>query len=152
VDGQVHGEIPHPFYFNQPRAIDGTASGLQQTVLGTHIQALYLWPVNDKFDIMFSGGPSLIMLQQDLVSNVNFSETYPYDTATYESAQLARTRRTGIGFNAGADLTYHFTQMLGLGVLVRYTRATISLPIAGASNVSARAGGAQAGVGLRVLF
>jgi hypothetical protein len=152
VSGHVTGEIPHPFEFDEPRAIDGTASGLPQVVIGTHVQLLYLFPVGPTFDVMVSAGPSLVTVQQDLVNDVNFSETYPYDTAAFESASLVRVRKSGLGFNAGADLTWHATPMLGVGVLLRYTRGTVSLPIAGQSDVEARGGGAQAGVGIRLMF
>ena len=152
VDGQVHAEIPNPFYFNQPRTVDGTASGLPRVEVGTHVQMLYLLPVTPKFDVMLSGGPSLVTLQQDLVTTINFSESYPYDTATYESANLVRVRRTGFGFNVGADLTWHLSRMLGVGAMLRYTRASLSLPISGQPSVSAKAGGAQAGVGVKLFF
>jgi hypothetical protein len=152
VSGHITGEIPHPFHFDEPRAIDGTASGLPQVMVGTHVQFLYRLPVSPAFDVMFSAGPSLITVQQDLVNRVNFSETYPYDAATFESAGLVRVRKSAVGVNAGADATWHATPMIGVGILLRYTRGNVSLPIPDQSEVRARAGGVQAGVGVRLMF
>jgi hypothetical protein len=121
-------------------------------MVGTHVQILYLLPVSRVFDVMFSAGPSLVTVQQDLVNSVNFSETYPYDRAAFESAGLVRVRKSGVGFNVGADATWHATPMIGIGILLRYTRGNVSLPIPGQSEVHARAGGAQAGVGVRLFF
>ncbi len=152
ADGQVQAQIPSPFYFNQLRTVSGTASALQRTEVGTHIQALYLLPVNDRFDVMLSGGPSIIYVEQDLVSSVNFTESYPYDTATYASAGLARVKKSGFGFNVGADFTWRLTRTIGVGGLVRFTRASVALPLSGQPSVTVQAGGIQAGGGIRFMF
>ncbi|MDE3156641.1 MAG: hypothetical protein KGN76_16185 [Acidobacteriota bacterium] len=152
TDASVQAQIPNPFYFGQLRPITGTASALQRTEVGTHIDALYLVPVNDRFDVMLSGGPSILYVQQDLVSSVNFSESYPYDTAAYTSAGLTRVSKSGIGFNVGADFSWRITKTIGFGGLVRFTRATLSLPLSGQPSISTQAGGVQAGAGIRLLF
>jgi len=151
-DGQVAAQIPSPLYFNQLRAISGTASALQRTEVGTHVQALYLLPVNDRFDVMLSGGPSIVYVEQDLVSSVNFTESYPYDTATYASAGLTRVKKSGFGFNVGADFTWRITRTIGVGGLVRFTRANVNLPLSGQPSITTRAGGLQAGGGIRLMF
>ncbi|HVC19103.1 MAG TPA: outer membrane beta-barrel protein [Vicinamibacterales bacterium] len=150
--GQVHAGIPNPFVFGVLRPVDGTASGLRRTEIGTHLQALYLLPMNRRVDLMLSGGPSILYVQQDLVTNVNFSQTYPYDTATFQSATLTRVKKSAVGFNVGVDLSWRLTRRIGVGAMVRYTRATVSLPVTGQPSISAHAGGFQAGAGLRLMF
>jgi hypothetical protein len=151
-DATVSGSIPHPFFFNTPRSISGTAPGLRRTELITHIQAAYIISTR-RMDIAVAGGPSFFNVSQDLVSDVTFTETYPYDTATFGTAPTARVTVNKVGFNAGVDVGVKFSRSLGVGGLVRFSRVSVSFPLAGsASGVSSDAGGLQVGAGVRFYF
>ena len=119
--------------------------------LGVHVQAQYLVPVTDSFTVTFFGGPTMISLQQDLVADVEFRQEYPFKTASYERAIAGGQSGTGIGFNAGADLAYYFSDVAGVG-FARYSRATVDLASAGGGTVGVPAGGLQVGGGLRLKF
>jgi hypothetical protein len=54
-EGAVTGTVPHPFLFNTPRPVNGTASGLERNELATHIQAVYVIP-RGKLDVAIAGG------------------------------------------------------------------------------------------------
>ena len=89
----------------------------------------------------------MISLQQDLVADVEFRQEDPFETASYERAIAGGQSGTGIGFNAGADLAYYFSDVAGVEFLARYSRATVDLASAGGGTVGVPAGG-----GLRLKF
>jgi len=72
---------------------------------------------------------------------------------TSTSATTERAEKTKLGFNVGADVGYRLSHRVGVGGLVRYSRVSLSLPLAGsASGVSVDAGGLQVGGGVRFYF
>jgi hypothetical protein len=151
-DAAINASIPHPFFFNTPRSLTATAANLQRSELAAHIQAAYVISSN-RYDLAISGGPSIFRVGQDLVSNVSYTETYPYDTVTFTGATTVRAERTKLGFNVGVDLGYKLSGNVGVGGLVRVSRATPSFPLAGsAADVSADAGGVQVAGGVRFYF
>jgi hypothetical protein len=151
-DAAVTGAVPHPFFYNTPRNIGGPASGLRRSELVTHIQAAYVIS-SKRFDVALAGGPSVFNVSQDLVGDLTYTEMYPYDTATFTAATTTKATGTKIGFNAGADVGIKLSRNVGVGVLVRYSRAKVSFPLAGSSaDVNADVGGPQATGGLRLFF
>jgi len=82
---------------------------------------------------------------------VNFSETYPYDTAAFTSADVTESSRTAVGVYVGADVAWMFSQHVGAGGLAQFTRATVKENV-GDRTVSIDAGGAQLGGGVRFVF
>ena len=151
-EATVSARAPHPFFDNRDREFSGLAAGLRRQELGVHVQALYLVPVTESFTVTLFGGPTMISLQQDLVVDVQFRQEYPFETASYERAIAGGQSGTGIGFNAGADLAYYFSDVAGVGLLARYSRATVDLASAAGGTVDVPAGGLQLGGGLRLRF
>jgi len=151
-DASVSGSIPHPFFFNTFRNISGTAGSLQRRELAAHIQAAYVISSN-RFDVVLSGGPTFFDVRQDLVSSVTFTDTYPYDTATFGSASITRATGTKVGYNVGVDVGVTLARNFGVGALFRFSRATLTLPLEGSSSgVAVDAGGPQVAGGLRFYF
>jgi hypothetical protein len=150
-DASVTGSIPHPFFLNTPRTITGTTSA-QRTETAVHIQAAYV-VVSNKWDVAITVGPSIFMVNQDLVADATYSDVYPYDTATFQGAVITRASATKVGFNAGVDVAYRVSRSVGIGGLLRFSRATVDLLLAGsASSVSVDAGGPQVAGGVRFYF
>ncbi len=148
----VTGSIPHPFFFNTPRAISGTTSPLERRETAVHVQAAYVIS-SRRIDVAVAGGPTLFTVSQDLVADVAYSETYPYDTATFSSATISKVSATKLGFNAGADVGIKLSRNVGVGGLIRYSRASMNWPLPNApSGVTADVGGVQAGGGVRFYF
>ena len=116
------------------------------------MQAQLLLPVTESFTVTLFGGPTLIQLSHDLVADVRFRQQYPYETASYDGATAGWESGTGFGFNAGADIAYYFSDLAGVGVLARYSRATVELPSAGGITVGVPAGGTHVAGGLRLRF
>jgi hypothetical protein len=152
ADADVSASIPHPFFFNRPRAVSGTANGLTRTERAVHVQARYTLPLNGAWVVMVFGGPSFFAVSQQFVTSLAYSETYPFDSAEFRSATIEKASGNKAGFNAGTDVGYFFTRHLGAGATVRYAGTTIDLHPAGGATTSVKAGGLQAGGGLRIRF
>jgi hypothetical protein len=152
-DGSAHVEasIPHPFFFEQPREIEGDVSSLTRSETALHGQLFYLVPMSGRFQVIISAGPSRIEAEQDIVRAVQYDEEFPFDTATFRSATTRSVKASAIGFNAGADVSYMFSRRFGVGGLIRFSRATVDLDVDGRT-VSLDAGGLQAGGGIRIAF
>jgi hypothetical protein len=148
----VTGTVPHPFFFNTPRPLSGTATGTERTELATHIQAAYII-TSGRIDVAVSGGPSIFNVKQGLVSDVTYSDSYPFDSVTFTSATTTSVSVTKLGFNVGADIGVRLSKNFGVGGLIRFSRASLAFPLAGsATDVSSDAGGLNAGGGVRFFF
>lgn len=160
----VSGQIPHPLFFNQPRDIQGSISGVRHADSAVHVDLIWTLPVTAGLEIRAFAGPTFVSIRQDLVSSVNYSETYPFDTATFTSALTAKRSKSAVGFNAGIDVAKFFTKSFGVGGILRGTAASVKLdspfvfsgaqPIdSGRDNqISVKAGRLEAAAGIRLRF
>ena len=149
----VSAHAPHPFFVNRDRFISGASPPLARRESAVHLQALVVVPVSRSFTVTGFGGPTFFDVEQQLVTDVNFTHAYPYDTATFSSAVTASPESAdSIGFNIGADIAFYFTGNVGIGWLTRYSRATVELPSASGGTVDVEAGGLHTAVGLRLRF
>ena len=102
--------------------------------------------------IVLSAGPSFFTVEQDLVTDVTINETYPFDAAEFGSAQKERKNASATSFNVGADVLWMLTRSVGVGGVVRFSRASIDLDAPGDRTISVDAGGPYVGGGIRFLF
>jgi hypothetical protein len=150
--GSTSSSVPHPLFLQQHREVAGEAAGMARQETGVHLQVQYLAPLGRNVQLALIGGPSFVQVDQTLVIDANYSETYPYDTATFEGVDSRRVTGSAAGFNVGADLRWMFTRNVGAGVLVRFTRATVDLDAPDARAITVDAGGGQVGLGVRFAF
>ena len=147
---EVDASIPHPLYLERDRQIAGSSSSRREEI-AAHLQAGWVITAGRRLVVTVGGGPSWFSVKQDVVTGVRWSESYPYDTATFAGADSAGSNESALGYNAGVDVGYYVTRNFGIGGLVRFSRARVSLASpSGASTIDA--GGVQAGVGLRLRF
>lgn len=151
AEAQVEAQLPHPFFDNQFREVEGTTSALRAET-AAHVLIGWIQPVTDRIRVTLTAGPSFINAEQTLVTGVEFSETYPYDTAEFTGATTRRATGSGTGFNAGADVTWMFTRRIGAGGLVQFTRARARLDAGSNRTLRVDTGGVQAGAGIRLFF
>ena len=153
VDGNVHAtsSVPHPFEFQRLREISGDAGGIRREEKAVHIQAQYLLRPFARVQVTVMGGPSILDINQTVVTRVTHTEEYPYDTAAFARVDSRRVTGTKTGFNAGADLRWMFARHLGAGGVVRYTQAPIDLRVDD-RRIRVDAGGAHVGAGIRIVF
>ncbi len=146
------GSIPHPFFFNRPRAIDGEITGLSREELAVHVQARALLPAGARVLVAVFGGPSFFQVKQGVVTDIGYVESYPYDTASLGSATTTTPSKSAVGFNVGADVGFFFTRQIGVGVAATFTGASVDVPGLAGGTRQVKAGGAQVGGGLRIRF
>lgn len=148
----VSAEIPHPFFDDRHRTVDGQSGDVSRTETAAHVQLYYDLRPRGAWGIRLFAGPSYFRVEQELVTAVNALETFPFDTAEFGSVTTNRTDGSGIGVNGGIELARLFTRRVGAAAILRYAGATIDLNAPGSRRVSTDAGGLQAAAGLRVLF
>jgi hypothetical protein len=150
IDVPVTAEIPHPFFFARLRPIEGEATVAREE-LGVHVQARMVVPAGQRWQVMIFGGPSFFSIKQGLVDGVEWTESYPYDEATFSRAVVRDVEESKIGVNFGGDVGYYFSRSIGVGGTVMYSGATIELE-SGGRTVEVKVGGLMAGGGLRLRF
>jgi hypothetical protein len=147
----VTAELPHPFFDNQFRHVEGSVD-TTRTEVGGHLLIGWMLPLSDRLRVIVTAGPSVLSVGQTLVTGVLFSEAFPYDTATFTGASTTNSTVTATGFNAGADVFWMFSRRIGAGGLVQVTRARAKENAGNGRTLSIDAGGAQVGGGLRFVF
>jgi len=148
----VNAEVPSPIYYDQPRKVTATVEDLDHVENGYHFQALWMLPITDKVDVVLSGGPSWFSLTQGIVTSPQITEVGPpYSTVNMTVSQTTTTG-SQLGFNLGADLTFRVANNVGIGAMVRYAAATVTLEPADSDPSDVKVGGFQFGGGLRIRF
>ena len=153
ADVAIAANVPDPNFFDRLRGVTGVASNAEHAEHAIHLQGTWVMPVTDKIDVGFSLGPTIFMVQQDIVSRIDIAEPGP----TVSAATLVREDKTAIGFNLGVDLNYFFRRKgtgllapaIGAGLLARYAFGSVNLDSA---EESLNVGGFQIGVGARLRF
>lgn len=160
----VSGRIPHPLFFNQARDIQGTISGVKHADSALHLDLIWKLPIIAGLEIRGFAGPTFVTIRQDLVSSINYSEAYPFDSATFTSASTTKRSKSAVGFNAGIDVARFFTKSFGVGGILRATAASAKLDSpfvfpgvqridSGSDNrITAKAAGLEAAAGIRLRF
>lgn len=152
TDADVAGKLPHPFWFDRPRSVSGTVTGLSRAETAVHVQALWVIPVGQSFAITLFGGPTWFNAAQDLVSDITFDQAYPFDAATYTGANIVERSAAAVGAHAGADVAYYFSERIGVGGMVRFSRGSVEFDSADGDIVASDVGGVHTSGGLRIRF
>ncbi len=143
--------VPHPFFFEMPREVIGDAE-VSRSERAVHVQAVLRFKVSRPVAISVFGGPSFFDLEQDVVSEIQYDEAFPYDTATFRRALTTQVSGSAVGFNVGADVAWMFTRNVGIGGLARFSRATLGVDLPVGRSRSLEMGGFTGGGGLRIAF
>ena len=148
----IDARVPHPFFFNRPRSLTGSEPDLTRLETAVHLEVRWFAPVADSVELAVFGGPTFFNLQQDLVTTIGYDHVYPYDEASFRSASTSPASASAVGFNAGVDIGFFFSKVVGVGAIIRYSGASVELPGEGESMVPIDAGGFNVGGGLRLRF
>jgi hypothetical protein len=141
-DATTSAEVPDPVYFNRPKTVTGSTTGLNRTEVAFAPHVTWARPFLDKVDITFSGGIAFIHLSQDLVGD--FEVTPPQNVKILSTTETAN----GVGPYAQIDFIYNIATRYALGGYVRYAGAKVDLSL----QPGAKIGGMQAGGGVRLRF
>jgi hypothetical protein len=152
IGASVDARIPHPFFFDRDRSIAGAAANLARTETAVHVQLRWFAPLGGRVSVSLFGGPTFFRVTQGLVTTVDFSQSYPFDDASFTSASTGDRSGSALGYNVGADAGFFFSRNIGVGVLARFARASVDLVSEATGLVSIDSGGFHAGGGLRLRF
>lgn len=153
-DATVATEVPSPIFTDAFRSATGTATGLGHSERAVHLHAVWRVPLTEEFDVSVSFGPSFFTVERDVVESITVAEVGGDFSAVNISGITTReTSDTGTGVNIGVDGTYMFTRQLGGGVQMRFSRASVSLPLGGDNNAAQLdTGGFEIAAGVRFRF
>ena len=103
-----------------------------------NVSGVWVRPLSDRMDLAFSGGPSFLNIQQDLV------------TGTLAEAAVARAKQQTVGLHLSGSFTYFVTRMIGIGAALRYLHGSAELESPDGSIATFEATGWQLGFGARL--
>jgi hypothetical protein len=90
------------------------------------------------------------------VRSIEFETLPGFTSLKFNQALITEVKKTVVGFNVGADITWSLAPHLGVGTVTRYSRAKVTLDPGAESAVSRaielHAGGLQIGGGIRLRF
>lgn len=148
----ITASVPHPFFFNRLRPVNGEAPGLTREELVIHVQARATLPVGSRAELTVFGGPSFFKVKQGMVTDVSYRDSYPYDQASFGGAVTTTTDASKTGFGGGGDLAFYFSRNVGIGGTFQFAGASVDVPGTGGATRQVKVGGARTGAGLRLRF
>lgn len=155
ADATIAGSVPHPVFFDRPREFTTEVRSLERSESAVHLSFGYMFVVNDKLDVLVTGGPSFFRVSQEVVSDVTIGEVGPPFTTVVSDQQIAKRKESPVGGHIGADVTYKLYERdrmkIGGGAFLRYAAASADLLVVD-QNVKSDLGGFQFGFGLRTRF
>ena len=154
-EGAVSARVPHPLFFDKQRTVTGDVSNVTRRELGQHVSVGWAIPNVDGLDLMVFGGPSVFTTEQMFVTTLSLGldkEVYPFDSLTFPGTVTEKRREHVLGYHAGVDMTWRFTNTIGAGVLLRYANGTKDFTPTGGAPVEIEVGGLHIGGGLRLMF
>lgn len=154
--------LQHP-QFHPTLIATTTTAPLKRTENAVHLQFGYAVPSMGRLHVMAFGGPSHFSLRQPLIVDLTADEVFSPVTRTWSavvSNPLTENQRgSAWGYHAGADVSVGLTKAIGVGTLIRYSRATVAVDDPLQSQLRDRditqdldVGGLQISGGVRVRF
>lgn len=134
--------IPDPIFFNRPKTVTGSTSGLKRTEVAVAPHITWSRPLTDNFDLNFSGGVAFIRVSQDVAGD--FQVTPPQNVTILQTTE----KKNGTGPYVQIDVVYNLKAKLGVGYYIRYAGAKVNFTTIPDANV----GGMQSGGGVRLRF
>jgi hypothetical protein len=152
TDADIDQKIPHPFFFEQMRTLEATAARLPREEIAVHFQAAWLTQLSRRVQFVVAGGPSLFRLRQTFVTDVVYTDTYPFDVVEFGSTSNTSEEKTAVGGNVQANVITMLNRQVGVDAVVRFSRASLRFPGSEGSTFSVPAGGVHIALGLRAEF
>ena len=144
--------VPHLVFTDALRPAVGEAAGLQHHEQAVHLQAHWRIPVTEEFDVALFAGPSFFNVERDTITAIEFTEAGgDFSSVNLTGASVTRRRESATGVNVGLDASYMFTRYAGGGLLLRFSRASVDLPVTNGT-VKIDTGGFDVAAGVRLRF
>ncbi len=155
--------VPNRYFFDAPATASAiTQNGLKHEETVLHIEGRYMVNLPHASIAVFAG-PSYFKTAQEIVSNDTFSETYNdflgTDAVSITGYNSKMVDLRAWGYNLGVDGAYYFSERIGVGGLLRFSRATVKFPnpiqtvqTGVTTEQSVDVGGLHVGAGIRFRF
>ena len=128
TDVNIVATVPHPIFFDRPRVATYTAAGVKNSSPAIHLNAVYFIPFTTNIEFYVSGGPSIVMVNQDVVRSANLQpEQPPFAVPNITGVNVEAVSKTTVGFNIGAEANYMVTPRYGAGLTLRYLIASADI-------------------------
>jgi opacity protein-like surface antigen len=153
--GQIEARVPHPLIFDRPRTTTAGLADVTRREVGQHITIGWIIPATERIDFTVFGGPSIFTTEETFVTGLMMSlnkEVFPFDQLAFPGAQTETQRENVTGYNAGVDMSWRFTDHIGVGALLRYASGKKDFTPTGGTPVEVEVGGLHAGGGVRLAF
>jgi len=149
LNANYDASIPHPLYFNSPREAQNSAS-YKITENAAYLDLVLTVPIG-KFGLDFFAGPAYILSSAELISAVQYSQSYPYTSVTI-SAQNQKFSKNVFGANAGVSLIFNFTPSVGVFIAGQYFSGNVRFKPSEVPGLKLTLGGLKAGGGIKIVF
>jgi hypothetical protein len=154
-EAAVTASVPNPIVFNRNRPVALGVSGLDRSERAIHLQFGYMLPVNEDFSVHVFAGPSFFRVNQEVVSDVEFTEQgFPF-TSVNATAVVTERKDSVTGGHIGVDVAYKLYETtnfkVGAGMFIRYAGASAKITVL-ANELDSDVGGLQLGFGGRIRF
>lgn len=151
--GSFSASLPHPLFFNQHRKADGSLEGYEYVESAGHLD-LVASRASGAFEFAIFAGATRFSVKTDVVDRLQYSHSYPYDSVTVTGTPKKRFSQSPTGFNVGGRLDYGLgrAKRVGVGLQLRYSRASVEIAPTEGNSFKFDAGGLQVGLGARLFF
>ena len=150
-DVLVTAAVPSPIITDAFRSASSTLTGVEHQESAFHLNAIWHIPVTVEFDVAVFAGPSFFVAKHDLIGNMAPVEVTEDFSQVGLDVTRARGSESGVGLNLGIDGRYMVTDLVGAGLMIRFTRGSVDFtPPVG--NVNLDTGGLEIAGGLRFRF
>jgi hypothetical protein len=146
-DSAITAVVPHPLFFDAPRTVSTTATGLKSSQTWIGLLGFYTLPSSSKLSLRLFGGPAVVRVSHDTVESFTVTETSDVSAPTI-AVTPGNVGRTFWGVEAGGDLTLRVSDRVGIGAMMRYAAAPAN--VTGAKSTTL--GGLEFAAGLRFSF
>lgn len=152
----VSATIPHPRFFNALATGTAETEDIQKAEGAVHLQGVFVIPTSDNIRFRLFAGPSYFRVTQDTIDDIRYNQVFSVfnsgNSVTITGSPFSESEATAWGFHLGGDFAVFFNRVVGIGGFARYSRAEVEQTDLGGLVVNNKAGGLQAGGGLRLRF
>jgi len=143
-DALLTASIPDPIAFDSPRAVTATFPDFVHRERWVSFLGVYFYPVAEKIDLLLMAGPTVVSVQEPLITSASVVEEVngPVVTPAFETF-----KKSFWGYHLGADVRYMFPPNIGAGGFLRVTGASGDL-----QGTNLEVGGFQVGGGIRIRY
>jgi hypothetical protein len=144
----VSAQIPHPIFYGQPRTLEGSFDSTG-TETAAHVQIGFTAYQSPRFGLVVAGGPSFYWVTQDLLDQLSYTETYPYDSVTFTGATTRTETADAVGGNVQLDAIVSLSKQFSWQTSGRWGFGSVTFE---GTTESAKVGQGQISTGIRVTF